>query len=124
MLLLMFSTQTLVCSVQVHLRATGRDVYACMLIRRRGLSLCTPLHLIAVISNQQINLLPTGLWEEPAFSIFFATCYANKTKSASKRDKTTENGSFLRDKFISFVNQSPFFIKNVCSLDQKALYMC
>lgn len=32
----MFSTQTLVCSVQVHPRATGQRVYACVLIR--GLS--------------------------------------------------------------------------------------
>lgn len=73
--------RTLVCSVQVHPRATGRDVCACVLIR--GLSRCTPLQLIAAISNQQINLLPTSLWKEPAFSIFFVACNALcKQKSA------------------------------------------
>lgn len=77
---LFFSTQTFVRFMQAHPRASDQDIYACMLIRRRGLCLCAPLWLIAVISNQQINTLPTSQWREPAFSISLwpAMHYANK----------------------------------------------
>lgn len=123
-----FPTQTLVRFVQVHPRASGQGVYACVLIRRRGLCWCAPLQLIAVISNQRINVLPASLWREPAFSIFLwpAMRYANKNQHCAKSKR--DNNYWKRFIFwricrvIRFVN--PFFIKNVCSLDHKALYMC